>query len=94
MFQCFWVCEHNGLHCNDLIRGHGVSAHLREVHGIHGPDKARVVCRWEHCGRELNKESLARHFEELHLGIAYWCECGVPFSRKDTLNRHKKTCSG
>ncbi|KAG1819690.1 uncharacterized protein BJ212DRAFT_1060736 [Suillus subaureus] len=86
-----WDCAH-GLYCNALIRGHNLSAHLREVHGIHGTDKTRVICKWKRCDRELHKESLVRHVEEAHMGISHPCECGATFSRRDTLNRHKKTC--
>ncbi|KAG2145309.1 uncharacterized protein EDB93DRAFT_513224 [Suillus bovinus] len=88
MFQCLWDCS-QGLHCNDLIRSYDVSAHLREVHGIHGPDKSPVTCRWQSCNRGLEKETLARHIEEIHVGIVYRCQCGDTFSRKDTLNKHK-----
>ncbi|KAG1845320.1 hypothetical protein DFJ58DRAFT_510544 [Suillus subalutaceus] len=91
MFQCMWDCPYP-LHCNALIRGYNLSAHLREAHGIHGSDKTRLLCQWKTCNREFNKESLSRHVEEVHMGIVYRCEwCGTPFSRKDTLNKHKKT---
>ncbi|KAG2749958.1 hypothetical protein P692DRAFT_20730885 [Suillus brevipes Sb2] len=95
MFQCYWVCA-NGLRCNALIRGYNLSTHLREVHGVHGSDKSRVPCCWMSCNMELNKESLTRHIEEVHLMIAHQCvSCGATFSRRDTLSRHnKKPCSG
>ncbi|KAG2040183.1 hypothetical protein BDR03DRAFT_949297 [Suillus americanus] len=95
MFQCMWDCaNHDGTNCNALIRGYNLSAHVREVHGIHGPDKTRVKCKWNHCDRELHKESLARHVLEHHMGVVYECECGKAFSRLDILNRHKRTCPG
>ncbi|KAG1841122.1 hypothetical protein DFJ58DRAFT_77755 [Suillus subalutaceus] len=93
MFQCMWHCG-NGLHCNALIRGHNLSAHLREAHGIEGSDMTRVWCLWNSCNREFNKESLSRHVEEVHMGIVHACGCGAVFSRKDTLAKHKRTCSG
>ncbi|KAG1768611.1 hypothetical protein EV702DRAFT_931101, partial [Suillus placidus] len=84
-FLCMW-----GMNCNALIRGYNLSAHLHEAHGIHGQDRTLVMCKWNHCGRELNKESLCRHVEEIHMGIVYTCECGNAYSRRDTLNRHKQ----
>ncbi|KAG2075414.1 hypothetical protein BDR04DRAFT_1150225 [Suillus decipiens] len=89
MFLCLWDVA-QGLHCDALIHGNELSTHLREAHGIHGPDNRRVFCLWESCNREFNKESLARHVEEIHLRIAYKCDCGRIFSRRDTLNRHKR----
>jgi len=92
MFQCMWSIA-NGLHCNGLIRGHNISSHLREAHGIHGSNKSRVRCTWNDCNREFNKESLSRHVEQVHLGIVYSCDCGATFSRRVTLNNHRKNCS-
>ncbi|KAG2035728.1 hypothetical protein BDR03DRAFT_961390 [Suillus americanus] len=89
MFQCMWDCGY-GLHCNALIHGHNLSAHLREAHGIYGSDKTRFWCLWNSCNREFNKESLSRHVEEVHMGIVYQCTgCGSTYTRKDTLNRHR-----
>ncbi|KAG2741908.1 hypothetical protein P692DRAFT_20851013 [Suillus brevipes Sb2] len=80
-----------GLHCNDLIRGYQLSAHIREVHGVHGSDKTRVTCHWHSCNMEFNMESLSRHIAEVHLCITYPCDtCGSAFWRRDTLNRHMK----
>ncbi|KAG1736820.1 hypothetical protein EDB19DRAFT_1024520 [Suillus lakei] len=93
MFQCMWGYPH-GLHCNYLIRGINLSAHLHETHGIRGQEKTRAECRWNHCGQEFNIESLCEHVEEIHMGIAYFCDCGSKFSRRDTLSDHKENCSG
>jgi serine/threonine protein kinase len=92
-FQCKWSIA-NGLRCDALIRGHDISSHLPEAHGIHGSDKSRVRCTWNDCNRELNKESLLRHVEEIHLNIVHPCEmCGATFSRRDTLHKHRKMCN-
>ncbi|KAG2061079.1 hypothetical protein BDR06DRAFT_397548 [Suillus hirtellus] len=90
MFQCFWDCHAPGLHCNDLFYGHNLSHHLRERHGIHGPDNARVFCQWRSCDMEVNKESLTRHIEEKHMKVVHPCVCGKLFSRGDTLNKHRR----
>lgn len=92
LFQCMWNCP-NGLHCNDLIRGRDISSHLRVVHGIRGHGKSHVNCLWHGCNMTLNKESLLRHVEEVHLRIVYSCDCGKTFSRKDILSTHKRGCS-
>ncbi|KAG2117418.1 hypothetical protein BD769DRAFT_1485039 [Suillus cothurnatus] len=91
--MCLWDVR-DGLRCNELIRGQYIPTHFREAHGIHGPDKKRVICLWESCNREFNKESLARHVGEVHLGIVFPCDCGAVFSRKDTLNKHRRACTG
>ncbi|KAG1866124.1 hypothetical protein F4604DRAFT_970802 [Suillus subluteus] len=87
-FQCMWDCGH-GLHCNALIHGYNLPAHLREAHGIRGSDNTRVWCLWKSCNREFNKENLSRHVEEVHMGIVYECGCGSTYTRRDTLNKHK-----
>ncbi|KAG2076200.1 hypothetical protein BDR04DRAFT_1149255 [Suillus decipiens] len=92
LFLCMWDVGY-GSHCHTLIDGYGLSAHLRSAHGIRGSDTARVLCRWDCCNREFNKESLTRHIKGVHMRIAYECECGRLFSRKYNLNSHKRQCS-
>ncbi|OAX38192.1 hypothetical protein K503DRAFT_783066 [Rhizopogon vinicolor AM-OR11-026] len=95
LFQCKWD-DKDGFQCNDLFYGNNFSAHVQEAHQIIGGNKARVRCQWNHCGMELNLENLARHVKERHLGIALRCDiCGRQgFSRRDTLHKHRETCSG
>ncbi|KIK41285.1 hypothetical protein CY34DRAFT_29177, partial [Suillus luteus UH-Slu-Lm8-n1] len=86
---CLWVGA-DGLHCDDLIRCYDLDTHLRQVHGVHGSDKDRMLCRWRSCNKELNKENFVRHIEEIHMGIVHTCTaCGATFSRKDTLIKHR-----
>ncbi|KAG0706545.1 hypothetical protein DFH29DRAFT_1066868 [Suillus ampliporus] len=91
-FQCMWGYPY-GLHCNYLIRGHDMSAHMHDIHGIDGPDQSRIECKWNHCGQELILENLSKHVEQIHLGIVYSCDCGKTFSCRDILDTHKKHCS-
>ncbi|KAG1781232.1 kinase-like domain-containing protein [Suillus placidus] len=93
IFLCKWDGP-DGLPCRDLIFGHQISYHLREVHGIRGSDKSPVWCMWAGCNKQLNRESLSKHVEEIHLGIVYSCDCGNAYSRTDILERHRKTCTG
>ncbi|KAG1857883.1 hypothetical protein C8R48DRAFT_269828 [Suillus tomentosus] len=93
VFQCWWDCYAPAMHCNDLICGRDLSYHLQEKHGIYGSDSARVLCQWNSCNSmKLKKESLARHIEEKHMRIVHKCECGSTYSRRDSLNKHKRTC--
>ena len=93
-FMCRWR-EVYGLHCGSLFCGNNLTAHLRDAHDIHGADKKRVYCLWEGCNTEMNKESIARHVEEKHLMVVYPCgTCRSSFTRRDTLKKHKTTCSG
>ncbi|KAG1830564.1 hypothetical protein EV424DRAFT_265350 [Suillus variegatus] len=91
MFQCFWQwLQCHQLHCNDLFYGYNLSRHLRETHGIHGLDDARVFCLWRSCNTEVSKKNLARHIEETHMNVVHACVCGKIFTRKDTLDRHRR----
>ncbi|KAG1860897.1 hypothetical protein F4604DRAFT_1112676 [Suillus subluteus] len=93
MFLCMWDVQHR-LRCNALIRGHNFPRHLHEAHGIHGSDRTRVFCLWRSCNKELNKESLSRHVEEVHLRITFSSDCGNMYSHRHTLKLHKRTCTG
>ncbi|KAG2132970.1 hypothetical protein DEU56DRAFT_757198 [Suillus clintonianus] len=92
-FLCLWSdADYPQFHCDALILGTNTPAHLREVHGIKGKDSDLFPCMWEHCNKVVKRESMARHVEEVHMGIVYPCEqCGHTFTRKDTLNKHTKT---
>ncbi|KAG2749960.1 hypothetical protein P692DRAFT_20452154 [Suillus brevipes Sb2] len=92
LFQCMWVVAY-GLHCNDLVRGHEISIHLRQRHNIRGADDLRVRCCWEGCGSEMKKESITRHVQSTHLGIVYSCDtCNQNFTRTYGLELHKRNC--
>lgn len=93
LFLCMWVVE-CGLRCNELIRGHDTSKHLRNCHGIKGADDLRVSCCWQGCNMVLNKEGLTRHVQGAHLKILYPCDtCNKMFTRTHNLDVHKRTCS-
>ncbi|KAG2352262.1 hypothetical protein BDR07DRAFT_892023 [Suillus spraguei] len=92
LFQCMWVGEY-GLHCNDLIFGRDTSVHLRNCHGIRGADELLVRCCWEGCTETVKKESITRHVQAVHLGIAYPCNiCNKAFTRTSNLEAHKRNC--
>ncbi|KAG2143354.1 hypothetical protein BD769DRAFT_1044549 [Suillus cothurnatus] len=93
IFQCKWGGP-NGLSCDEPIHGHNISSHLRQVHEIHGHHNLLVMCRWTGCNKQLRKDNLSRHVEEIHLGITYSCNCGKTFRRKSSLSAHRGVCTG
>ncbi|KAG6330679.1 hypothetical protein ID866_8407 [Astraeus odoratus] len=87
--MCGWLLPHTSTPCNMAVLGDDFSAHLRDYHGVHGNDKAKVYCRWLGCNLQMNKESVARHVAEMHLQRRHYCYlCPETFSRKNTLNSH------
>ncbi|KAG1896891.1 uncharacterized protein F5891DRAFT_1051531 [Suillus fuscotomentosus] len=92
LFLCMWDDAY-GLHCNAFVHGGDMATHLREAHGIRGPDNLPVLCRWEGCNAPMNKESLTRHVQGTHLGIRYPCNtCGRVFTRRYGLEVHQINC--
>ncbi|KAG1898503.1 uncharacterized protein F5891DRAFT_1043783 [Suillus fuscotomentosus] len=88
LFLCMWDDEY-GLHCNELVQGGNMATHLREFHGISGPEHLAVLCRWQGCNASMNKGSLTRHVQGTHLGIRYPCNtCGRVFTRIYGLEMH------
>ncbi|KAG8213150.1 hypothetical protein J3R82DRAFT_11557 [Butyriboletus roseoflavus] len=84
---CGWVTS-QGL-CNQHIQGHDFSEHLRADHGVVGPDKAQLRCRWVNCFAEMKKESLTRHVQEKHLELRFSCpSCSEQFTRNYTMQNH------
>ncbi|KAI9568236.1 hypothetical protein HD554DRAFT_2101052 [Boletus coccyginus] len=84
---CNWVTPHGV--CGSLVQGLKFSEHLRSCHGIRGPDKEILTCRWYGCFVVMNKESLERHVNEIHIGMKYLCpHCSELFTRSYTLQTH------
>ncbi|KAI6127385.1 hypothetical protein EDD16DRAFT_1516664 [Pisolithus croceorrhizus] len=84
---CGWV--DSGVVCYQPLLPDEFSNHLRR-HGVTGDDKAKMYCRWVHCNTLMNKESVARHVLEVHLGIKFECPvCGYEFSRRDSMMSHR-----
>ncbi|KAG6329753.1 hypothetical protein ID866_9336 [Astraeus odoratus] len=89
-YLCGWVCG-DGVVCNQPVPGEQFPAHLREQHEVVGGDKTKMTCNWYGCESKMNKESVARHVSETHLGFRFNCHiCGGVFTRKNTLNGHLK----
>lgn len=61
-------------------------AHLRDYHGITGPDDIQLSCGWVACSMHMNKERIYRHVMEMHLRICPFCD--EAFSQKHTLHAH------
>ncbi|KAF8127010.1 hypothetical protein EV363DRAFT_502393 [Boletus edulis] len=96
-FRCGWVTVlsvHSESICNCIVRQSDLLKHLRRCHGIGGPDKAFVICRWGGCNKHMLRQSLVRHVRGLHLWLRYVCsDCLKSFSRPDTLQTHMKYCT-
>ncbi|KAJ8582538.1 hypothetical protein M405DRAFT_560923 [Rhizopogon salebrosus TDB-379] len=77
--------------CALLVEGTttAISAHLRSVHGITGPENANTNCTWSTCSRTLQRGSMTRHILTTHLGVKARCStCGVIMCRRDLIRAH------
>ncbi|KAI6154607.1 hypothetical protein BKA82DRAFT_1005653 [Pisolithus tinctorius] len=86
---CGWVV--GGEPCNDVLFPEQFSGHLR-AHGISGGDTTTVSCRWVACDApQMKRENMLRHVFEVHLELRFECtDCGLSFTRKNSLNNHRK----
>lgn len=85
---CGWVVC--GEPCNSVLFPNEFSAHLR-AHGVRGGGNAKMSCCWVGCTEQMNTECVVRHVLEVHLELRYECpDCGRTFSRKTSLNNHRK----
>jgi len=91
-YTCGWVTGQSI--CDHSVRGPDFSEHLRQNHGVTGPEKMKLMCCWRGCGCIMNKESVTRHVQETHLNWKYSCPvCSEEFTRNHTMINHKKHCS-
>jgi len=75
--------------------------HIRDRHGLRGPDNMRLDCVWltngvHLCGENIRKSGHKRHIAT-HLGLKVACHhhrCGKEYSRIDTLRKHLKEHHG
>lgn len=86
---CGWVV--GGEACSDVLFPREFSGHLRE-HGVTGDDNAKMSCCWVGCDADpMNRESMLRHVVEVHLELRIECpDCGQTFTRRTTLNNHRR----
>lgn len=86
---CGWVVGVEP--CNEVLFPKQFSAHLK-AHGVRGDDNAKMSCRWVGCDAgQMNKESVLRHVFEVHLELRIECpDCGQTFTRKTSLNNHRR----
>lgn len=88
--QCGWV--DGGVACSYPLLPNEFSAHLRALHGVTGDEKTLMTCRWVGCNTPMTRGSVLRHVFETHLGIKSQCpECGLEFSRKDSMKKHYRS---
>lgn len=69
-----------------------VMKHLQLHHNVKsGGDKDKMLCHWDSCGKEMQKESISRHIVTVHLSDKTKCgSCGKQFTRSDSKLRHLK----
>ncbi|KAF9223614.1 hypothetical protein BS17DRAFT_780898 [Gyrodon lividus] len=88
-YCCGWTAGQSI--CNAAVPGPEFAEHLRVYHGVTGPDKTKLRCYWTGCGSIMNKESVVRHVQEMHLNWKYACPvCSEEFSRNNTMTNHWK----
>jgi len=85
-----YECKLQGVPCGMSVEGTttAFSAHLRQQHGMTGPDNAGISCTWSSCSKTIKRGSMARHILT-HLGVKVRCAmCGVVKCRRDILRAH------
>ncbi|KAI6025455.1 hypothetical protein EDC04DRAFT_241295 [Pisolithus marmoratus] len=86
---CGWVV--GGAPCGHVLFPAEFSEHLR-AHGVSGNDATRVPCRWVACDSpQMGRGNLLRHVFEVHLELRFECpDCGMSFTRRNSLNNHRR----
>lgn len=86
-YRCCWVI--GPALCGLSVPGSEFPDHLRSHHGVTGSEKTPVMCCWDGCFMEMNRESLVRHVNERHLELKYACpNCFEQFTRPYTMHNH------
>jgi hypothetical protein len=70
--------------------------HFRKAHDLDFLSLKKEPCQWEGCFKAMTGKSFHRHLLDAHMHLdAHRCEgCGVSFSRRDAVTRHKRRCEG
>lgn len=86
---CGWVVS--GEPCNAVLFPRDFSRHLRD-HGVRGNNAAAISCGWVACDNpQMNRGNVLRHVFEVHLELRFECpDCGMSFSRRNSLNNHRR----
>ncbi|KAG2113874.1 uncharacterized protein F5147DRAFT_35990 [Suillus discolor] len=91
--ECAWI--EDGKRCDHPISHdkRKLSTHLRNFHGVYGPEKKPVVCFWQGCDQNMQRGAIGRHIISCHLKTRWTCKnCSKTYSRRDAMKKHAKDC--
>lgn len=88
---CAWGCPSSpcGIHVTGDRKS--LRIHLKQVHGFVSTGRESVKCKWDGCGRSLQKENVIRHILSHHMRLKVRCDlCGKDLCRRDVQTMHSK----
>ncbi|KAI6121319.1 hypothetical protein F5141DRAFT_968147, partial [Pisolithus sp. B1] len=91
---CAWEVPSSSCRVHVTGDRKSLRTHLNEVHGFVSTGRQSVRCKWDGCGRTLQKENMVRHILSHHMHVKVRCDsCGKELCRRDVQTTHaKKFC--
>ena len=83
---CQWPARNeDGKFCDEKLTRKSVPEHLAKWHGIKDMSRDHPTeCKWFHCNKMINRESLVRHTREVHMRMKRPPNSKAPAHRLNT----------
>lgn len=90
-YPCAWELPSSPCRVHVTGDRKSLRTHLSQVHGFVSTGRQSVRCKWDGCGRPLQKENMVRHILTHHMHIKVRCDsCGKDLCRRDVHTMHSK----
>lgn len=90
-YPCAWEVPSSPCRVHVTGNRKSLRTHLSQVHGFVSTGRQSVPCKWDGCGRRLQKENMVRHILTHHMHIKVRCDsCGKDLCRRDVQTMHSK----